>query len=456
MNKYRIEKDSLGEIAVPSEMYYGAQTQRALENFPIQNHLMPIDQILSMVMVKKACAIANHQCGVLPTNNKELIVWACDEILSGKYHEQFVLSVYQSGSGTQSNMNVNEVIAHLANEKAGAALIHPNDDVNKSQSTNDVFPSAMHLTTHQLLSNRVLPALDQMINQLSTLEDNFKDILKAGRTHLQDATNLTLGQEFSGYVSGLLVHRQLIIDSLKGLEELALGGSAVGTGINTPQGYLEALESAILEVTGTNYRVHNNKFEQLSLKIGMVHTASTIKSLTTSLYKIVNDLRFMSSGPRLGYGELSIPANEPGSSIMPGKVNPTQCESMLMVLLNVSGNMDTLMLANSQGNFELNVMMPLMIEKMVISTHLLSDSINSFTDNCLIGLRANEEKLKQNVEANLMSATSLNPILGYEVVAEIVKEAYESQRSFKEVGIEKGKFSEEEYEAMMVKQHEQL
>lgn len=446
MNNYRIEKDSLGEIKVPNDKYYGAQTQRAFLHFPLHQQLMPIDQIMAMVQVKKACAIANHEVGVLTLEKRDLIVESCNDILEGHYNDHFVLSVYQSGSGTQSNMNVNEVIANLANEKAQTKLIHPNDDVNKSQSTNDVFPTAMHIATRHLVSHHVLNALDEMISDLERLSESFNHLQKAGRTHLQDATNLTLGQEFSGYVSGLKTHRQQLVESLYYLEEVALGGSAVGTGINTPAGYLEALSRSLVQVTGFNYRVHNNKFEHLSLKIALAHTAGAIKNLCSTLYKIANDIRFLGSGPRLGYGELILPANEPGSSIMPGKVNPTQCESMLMVTLNVMGNMDTIMNANKEGNFELNVMMPLIINKMVESTHLISESMNSFVKFCLRDLKANEEQLKHNVEANLMSATSLNPILGYETVAIIVKEAYQQNKTFKEVGIAMGYFNEVEYE----------
>lgn len=442
MTKYRIETDSMGDVNVPEDKYYGAQTQRSLENFKIGHRLIPDGQIKALVQIKKVCALANLQCHKISEKQSEYITKACDDILLGKLDEHFVLNVFQTGSGTQSNMNVNEVISHYANILAGENIVHPNDHVNASQSSNDVFPSAMHVATHQAITSKLLPSLNKIIEHLDDFAKKHSKTMKVGRTHLQDATNLTVGQQFSGYVAGLKTNYQMIEQSLLFIEDLALGGTAVGTGINTPENFIEELA----KVVPKPFKVQNNKFEQLSLKSGLAHVSASLRNLSMTLFKIANDIRFLASGPRLGYGELQLKSNEPGSSIMPGKVNPTQCESMMMVCLAVVGNDQVIGLADGQGNFELNVMMPLIIDKLLESITLLSDSMDSFVDHLLDGLQVNNEQLASNVERNLMSATALNPFIGYDKVSKIVKICYENNRTIKEVGIELGYFSGDEYE----------
>lgn len=443
---FREEKDSLGTVLVPADKFYGSVTQRSLDHFRIGKKKMPLEQIYAMVEVKKACALTNFRLRLLTKEEYHWITEACNQILEGKLDDHFVLTIYQTGSGTQTNMNVNEVIANYGNHLAKKQILHPNDHVNRSQSTNDVFPTAMHIATRKLIDQQVIPKLDEMIDALDDFAQKHSQVMKVGRTHLQDATNLTVGQQFSGYVSGLKAAKLMILDAAFHIDDLAIGGTAVGTGINTPDGYLKEIEKALFEVTGYPYRTHNNKFEHLSLKSGMSFLSGALKTLATTLFKIANDIRFLSSGPRLGYGELIIKANEPGSSIMPGKINPTQSESMMMVAMTVIGNDEVIGLANSQGNFELNVMMPLISDKMIESCRLLSDSMHSFTKHVIVSMKVNTEKQKENVENNLMSATRFTPYLGYEVVAELVKVAYEEGKSFKEVGLQQKVFTKEQYD----------
>ena len=441
-------KDSLGEITIDETALYGASTARAKINFKIGNKLMPLQQIYSIALVKKACALANRDCQKLSDQKCQLIVTACDNILSGKVDDQFVLSMYQSGSGTQSNMNVNEVIAGLSNGR-----LHPNDDVNMSQSTNDVFPTAMHLTTLRLFSENLLPALNKVIESFQAFENKTTSVFKVGRTHLQDAISLSVAQEFSGYRSTLEDNKQLLTQASQSLRKLAIGGTAVGTGLNTHPEYLKYMELHLEQLTGQKLNVFVNKFQQLSMKDGMTHFHHTLALLASNWIKIANDIRFLGSGPRAGLRELILPSNEPGSSIMPGKINPTQSEAMIMLCTRVLGNDIVMSMSNSMGNFELNVMMPLMIDTMIESISLLTDGMNSFVDHLLNDLQVNQDTLKEYNEQTLMNAAALNPKLGYDMVSKCVLEAHHQKISLKEVVLQKGLLSNDEYDTIMNIEH---
>ncbi len=441
-------KDSLGEITIDETALYGASTARAKINFKIGNKLMPLQQIYSIALVKKACALANRDCQKLSDEKCQLIVTACDNILSGKVDDQFVLSMYQSGSGTQSNMNVNEVIAGLSNGR-----LHPNDDVNMSQSTNDVFPTAMHLTTLHLFSENLLPALNKVIESFQAFENKTTSVFKVGRTHLQDAISLSVAQEFSGYRSTLEDNKQLLTQASQSLRKLAIGGTAVGTGLNTHPEYLKYMELHLEQLTGQKLNVFVNKFQQLSMKDGMTHFHHTLALLASNWIKIANDIRFLGSGPRAGLRELILPSNEPGSSIMPGKINPTQSEAMIMLCTRVLGNDIVMSMSNSMGNFELNVMMPLMIDTMIESISLLTDGMNSFVDHLLNDLQVNQDTLKEYNEQTLMNAAALNPKLGYDMVSKCVLEAHHQKISLKEVVLQKGLLSNDEYDTIMNIEH---
>ena len=441
-------KDSLGEITIDETALYGASTARAKINFKIGNKLMPLQQIYSIALVKKACALTNRDCQKLSDQKCQLIVTACDNILSGKVDDQFVLSMYQSGSGTQSNMNVNEVIAGLSNGR-----LHPNDDVNMSQSTNDVFPTAMHLTTLRLFSENLLPTLNKVIESFQAFENKTTSVFKVGRTHLQDAISLSVAQEFSGYRSTLEDNKQLLTQASQSLRKLAIGGTAVGTGLNTHPQYLKYMELHLEQLTGQKLNVFVNKFQQLSMKDGMTHFHHTLALLASNWIKIANDIRFLGSGPRAGLRELILPSNEPGSSIMPGKINPTQSEAMIMLCTRVLGNDTVMSMSNSMGNFELNVMMPLMIDTMIESISLLTDGMNSFVDHLLNDLQVNQDTLKEYNEQTLMNAAALNPKLGYDMVSKCVLEAHHQKISLKEVVLQKGLLSNDEYDTIMNIEH---
>ncbi len=441
-------KDSLGEITIDETALYGASTARAKINFKIGNKLMPLQQIYSIALVKKACALTNRDCQKLSDQKCQLIVTACDNILSGKVDDQFVLSMYQSGSGTQSNMNVNEVIAGLSNGR-----LHPNDDVNMSQSTNDVFPTAMHLTTLRLFSENLLPTLNKVIESFQAFENKTTSVFKVGRTHLQDAISLSVAQEFSGYRSTLEDNKQLLTQASQSLRKLAIGGTAVGTGLNTHPEYLKYMKLHLEQLTGQKLNVFVNKFQQLSMKDGMTHFHHTLALLASNWIKIANDIRFLGSGPRAGLRELILPSNEPGSSIMPGKINPTQSEAMIMLCTRVLGNDTVMSMSNSLGNFELNVMMPLMIDTMIESISLLTDGMNSFVDHLLNDLQVNQDTLKEYNEQTLMNAAALNPKLGYDMVSKCVLEAHHQKISLKEVVLQKGLLSNDEYDTIMNIEH---
>ena len=441
MTKYRIETDSLGEVEVLDDKLWGAQTQRSYNNFKIGHNTMPLPVIKAIAMVKKNAAIANNEFGLLTDGKAEGIVMAADDIIAGKYDEQFPLSVYQTGSGTQTNMNVNEVISHIAGRE-----IHPNDDVNKGQSSNDVFPSAIHIAALVETNSRLIPAISALEATMAGLEEKFRDIIKIGRTHLQDATPLTLGQEFSGYRAMLKSSKEMIIDSYKYLYPLAIGGTAVGTGLNTHKDFGTSVSEKIARETGFAFASSTNKFHSLTSRDALLNTHGTVKTLATNLMKIANDIRLLASGPNCGIGELIIPANEPGSSIMPGKVNPTQAEALTMVCVKVMGNDTTLSIANSQGNFELNVFMPVMIATYLESVGILADAINSFNKNCATGISANTEKIQENLDKSLMLVTCLNPYIGYENSAKIAKFAYANKISLKQAAIELEILSEEDFD----------
>ena len=448
--KFRQERDSMGEIMVPAEKYWGAQTQRSRENFLIGagKEQMPEEIILALTLVKKAAARVNR--ALLPNRMTEekqaMIETVCDEILSGQLSDHFPLVVFQTGSGTQTNMNVNEVIAGRGNYLAGKKLLHPNDDVNMSQSSNDAFPTAIHIAAVLTLSSRLLPALSSMEETLLRLEDENQGILKTGRTHLQDATPIGFSQEISGWRASLQQDRKLISMALEPLKELALGGTAVGTGLNAPQGFGPMAAHILSELTGQDFRTAPNKFHALSSRDELVFAHGGLKSLAADLLKIANDVRWLASGPRDGLGEITIPAREPGSSIMPGKVNPTQCEALTMVAVQVMGNDAAIGIAASQGNLELNVFMPLMAYNFLQSVRLLSDAMHSFNRNCLSGLRPNREKMEENLRRSLMLVTALNPYIGYEKAAATAKKAYEENISLREACLLLGFLSEEEFD----------
>ena len=445
--EFRIEHDTMGEIAVPADRYWGAQTQRSFENFPIGQEKMPDDLIRAFAVLKQACAAANCRLGKLDQKRADLIQSVCQDILAGKLEGHFPLSVWQTGSGTQPNMNVNEVVANYGNAQAGEKLLHPNDHVNMSQSSNDTFPTALHMAAVTAVHQRLLPAMDAMLACLRKLEAENRDIVKTGRTHLQDATPITFGQEISGWRSMVEHARDMIVASLDALYELALGGTAVGTGLNAPAGFGEAAAQEAARLTGLPFRTAPNKFHALTAKDALVFSHGALKSLAANLMKIANDVRWLASGPRCGLGEIFIPENEPGSSIMPGKVNPTQCEALTMVAVQVMANDTVMAIAASQGNFELNVYMPVMALNYLQSVRLLADGMNSFVLRCLSGVTANREKMAEYLDRSLMTVTALTPIVGYENGAKIAKKAHKEAISLKEAAVALGLFTPASFDA---------
>jgi len=447
---YRIEHDSMGEVRVPTDKYWGAQTERSRTNFPIGVGLepMPREIIHAFGILKKAAAMANRL--LVPqkmTGEKRRAIWnVCDEILRGELDDNFPLVVWQTGSGTQTNMNVNEVVAGRGNALAEKTLLHPNDDVNMSQSSNDTFPTALHIAAVLALEDRVLPAVDVLVTTLKRLEEENKGIVKSGRTHLQDATPITFSQEISGWRCSLERDRALICAALPSLRELALGGTAVGTGLNAPAGFDEAVAAAVSQLTGKDFVTAPNKFHALTSKDELVFAHGALKALAADLMKMANDIRWLASGPRLGLGEITIPENEPGSSIMPGKVNPTQCEAVTMVAVQVMGNDTAVGIAASQGNFQLNVFMPVLGYNFLQSARLLADAMLSFHDNCVVGIRANREKMHRNLHNSLMLVTALNPHIGYENAAKTAKKAYAENISLRQACVELGFLTGEQFD----------
>ncbi|MEH6938712.1 class II fumarate hydratase [Bacillus sp. JJ664] len=451
--KYRIEKDSIGEINVPADKLWGAQTQRSFQNFKIGTERMPVQLIHALAIIKKCAALVNKELGKLDHEKADAIIEAVNEILSGKLDEHFPLVVWQTGSGTQTNMNVNEVIAHRGNQLLEAlgseTRIHPNDDVNKSQSSNDTFPTAMHIAAIIELNKQLLPALNELKHTFLQKADEYQHIIKIGRTHLQDATPLTLGQEISGWHRMLEKNEQMLLDSMKFMNELAIGGTAVGTGLNAHPMFGEMVAKEISLFTGHEFTSAENKFHALTSHDEMVYTHGALKALATDLMKIANDVRWMASGPRSGIGEIIIPSNEPGSSIMPGKVNPTQSEAMTMVVTQIVGNDMTIAFAASQGNFELNVFKPVIIYNFLQSIRLLSDVMNSFNEHCASGLEANLEVIKSHLNNSLMLVTALNPHIGYEKAASIAKLAYKEGTTLKEAALKTGYLTEEDFDRIV-------
>jgi fumarate hydratase class II len=452
--KYRIEKDTMGEVKVPSEKYWGAQTERSRNNFKIGSEAsMPLEIIYGFAYLKKAAAHTNCKLGILSSAKRDLISNVCDEILEGKHDNQFPLVVWQTGSGTQSNMNTNEVIANRAHVINGGSLedtektIHPNDDVNKSQSSNDTFPTGMHIAAYKMIIETTIPGVEQLRNTLVAKSKEFMNVVKIGRTHLMDATPLTLGQEFSGYVSQLNHGLKALNNTLSHLSELALGGTAVGTGINTPDGYSEIVAKYIADFTELPFITADNKFEALAAHDAIVESHGALKQLAVSLNKIANDIRLLASGPRSGIGEITIPANEPGSSIMPGKVNPTQAEALTMVCAQVIGNDVAISVGGMQGQYELNVFKPLMAVNFLQSARLIGDSCVSFDENCAVGIEPNYENLKKNLDHSLMLVTALNTKIGYEKAAKIAKTAHQNGTTLKEESINLGYLTAEEFDA---------
>lgn len=448
----RIEKDTMGTIEVPAEKYWGAQTQRSKENFRIGGQQMPVEIIRAFAYLKKAAALTNFELGVLPEDKCRLIGQVCDEILEGKLDDHFPLVVWQTGSGTQSNMNVNEVIANRAHVLEGGKLgegktrIHPNDDVNKSQSSNDTFPTAMHIAAYKMVVEVTLPGIKLLRDTLKLKSGAFDDIVKTGRTHLMDATPLTLGQEFSAYVSQLDHGIRALEHTLPHLAELALGGTAVGTGINTPKGYAEKVAAHIAALTGYPFVSAENKFEALAAHDAMVETSGALKTLAVSLMKIGNDIRLLASGPRCGIGELMLPANEPGSSIMPGKVNPTQNEALTMVCAQVIGNDAAITMGGTHGHFQLNVFKPVMIYNLLMAARLIGDACVSFNDNCAVGIEPNPAFIKKNLENSLMLVTALNTHIGYENAAKIAKKAHTEGTTLREAALSLGLVTEADFD----------
>ncbi|MDG2505668.1 MAG: class II fumarate hydratase [Crocinitomicaceae bacterium] len=454
--EYRIEKDTMGDVKVPSNRYWGAQTERSRNNFKIGPAAsMPIEIVHAFAYLKKAAAHTNAELGVLDITKRDLISSVCDEIISGMHDEEFPLVIWQTGSGTQSNMNCNEVIANRAHVLNGGDLtdakktLNPNDDVNKSQSSNDTFPTAMHIATYKQVVEVTIPGIENLRNTLEAKSTEFKHIVKTGRTHFMDATPLTLGQEFSGYVAQLNNSLKAIHNALESVKELALGGTAVGTGLNTPKGYDVVVAQKIAEFTGLPFITAENKFEALAAHDAMVELSSALKRAAVSLMKIGNDIRMLSSGPRCGIGELMLPENEPGSSIMPGKVNPTQPEALTMVCAQVMGNDVTVSVAGSNGHFELNVFKPVIASNVLESARLIGDACNSFTVNCAEGIKANEPMLKQHLENSLMLVTALNTKIGYYKAAEIAKYAHKNGTTLKEAAVGLGHVSAEDYDAIV-------
>ena len=450
---FRIEKDTMGEVQVPAEKYWGAQTERSRNNFKIgEEGSMPSEIIEAFAYLKKAAAYANCDLGVLPLEKRDLIAQVCDEILSGKLSDQFPLVIWQTGSGTQSNMNINEVISNRAHVLNGGTLgekssIHPNDDVNKSQSSNDTFPTAMHIAAYKKLVEKTFPGVERLRDSLTKKSEDFKDIIKVGRTHLMDATPLTLGQEFSGYAAQLDYGLKALSNTLEHLRELALGGTAVGTGLNAPKNYDTKVAKYISEFTGLPFITAPNKFEALAAHDAIVESHGALKQIAVSLFKIAQDIRMMASGPRSGIGEIFIPENEPGSSIMPGKVNPTQPEAVTMVCAQILGNDTTISFAGTQGHFELNVFKPVMAYNFLQSAQLLADACISFDEHCVSGITPNKLKIKSLLENSLMLVTALNPHIGYENTAKIAKSAYNNGTSLREEAINSGMLTGEEFDS---------
>jgi fumarate hydratase class II len=448
---YRTEHDTMGEVKVPAGRYWGAQTQRSRENFTIGGNLMPKEVIEAFAILKKAAAMANHESGVLPNEKMELISRAADEILAGKLDDEFPLVVWQTGSGTQSNMNVNEVIANRGHVINGGKLedekkaLHPNDDVNKSQSSNDTFPTAMHIAAYKIITENTLPNIKKLRDTLHKKSQAFMDVVKIGRTHFMDATPLTLGQEFSGYVSQLDHGIKAIENTLAHLSELALGGSAVGTGLNVPVNYDKIVAKHISALTGLPFKTADNKFEALAAHDAVVETSGALKTVAVSLMKIANDIRMLASGPRSGIGEILIPENEPGSSIMPGKVNPTQAEAMTMVCAQVVGNDTAITVGGMNGHFELNVFKPMMIFNLLNSARLLGDACDSFDKHCAQGIEPNYPVINRHLENSLMLVTALNPHIGYENAAKIAKKAHKENKTLREAAIELKLLTDEEF-----------
>jgi fumarate hydratase, class II len=451
---FRIEKDTMGPVEVPADKYWGAQTQRSINNFKIggERNRMPIEIIRAFAILKKSAALTNAKLGVLSQDKADIISKVCDEILDGQHDDQFPLVIWQTGSGTQSNMNANEVIAYRAHVLLGGSLddtkkkIHPNDDVNKSQSSNDTFPTAMHIAAYKMVVETTIPGVEKLRDTLKAKSEDFMNVVKIGRTHFMDATPLTLGQEFSGYVAQLDHGLKALRNTLAHLSELALGGTAVGTGLNTPIGYSELVAKKIAEFSGQPLVSAPNKFEALAAHDGIVETHGALKQLAVSLMKIANDIRMLSSGPRSGIGEILIPENEPGSSIMPGKVNPTQVEAMTMVAAQVMGNDVAISVGGSNGHFELNVYKPMMIANFLQSARLIGDACVSFNDNCAIGIEPNTPFIKRHLENSLMLVTALNPYIGYENAAAIAKKAHKEGTSLREAALALGLLTNEQFD----------
>jgi fumarate hydratase class II len=449
---YRTEKDTMGDVQVPADKFWGAQTERSRNNFKIGSEgSMPHEIVEAFAYLKKAAAYTNAELGVLTNEKRDLIAQVCDEILEGKLNDQFPLVIWQTGSGTQSNMNVNEVISNKAQVNNGGILgeksiIHPNDDVNKSQSSNDTYPTAMHIAAYKKVVEHTLPSVEKLRNTLHEKAESFKNIVKIGRTHLMDATPLTLGQEFSGYVAQLDYGMKAVSNTLDHLQEIALGGTAVGTGLNTPKGYDVLVAKYISEFTGLPFETAPNKFEALAAHDAIVESHGALKQLAVSLYKIAQDIRLLASGPRSGIGEIHIPENEPGSSIMPGKVNPTQNEALTMVCAQVLGNDTTISFAGTQGNYELNVFKPVMAYNFLQSAQLLGDACISFNDHCAVGIEPNEPRIKELVDKSLMLVTALNTHIGYENAANIAKTAHKNGTTLKEESVNLGLLTAEQFD----------
>ena len=446
--EYRIERDSMGEMQVPADKYWGAQTQRSKQNFQIGGEIMPREITHAFGILKKAAAMANYKLGKLAERRRALIMQACDEVISGQLNDHFPLVVWQTGSGTQSNMNANEVIANRGNAIAGERLLHPNDHVNMSQSSNDTFPTAMHIAAVLGIEDQLIPEMDRLIATFKRLEAENEGVVKSGRTHLQDATPIAFSQEISGWRNMIEKTRAQLKLALSGLHELALGGTAVGTGLNAPKEFGKEVAAACSELTGKPFVTAENKFHALTSKDDLVFAHGALKALAANLMKIANDVRWLASGPRDGLGEIFIPENEPGSSIMPGKVNPTQCEAMTMVAVQVIANDVAVGFAASQGNFELNVFMPVCIYNFLQSVRLLADGIRSFNNNCVSGIKANREKMAHNLHNSLMLVTALNPYIGYDNAAKTAKKAYKENISLKEACVQLGFLTAEKFDSV--------
>ncbi|MDY5578271.1 MAG: class II fumarate hydratase [Lachnospiraceae bacterium] len=444
--EYRIERDSMGEMQVPADKYWAAQTQRSFQNFKIGGEKMPTEIIHAFGILKKGAAIANYNLGKLDEEKKDVICKAADEVIDGTLIDHFPLVVWQTGSGTQSNMNTNEVIANRGNEIAGKKLLHPNDHINMSQSSNDTFPTALHIAAAMSIEDKLFPAMDKLIATFKRLEAENDDVVKSGRTHLQDAVPIKFSQEISGWTNMLEKTKKMLEAALPGLKELALGGTAVGTGLNAPENFGPEVAKVISELTGKDFVTAENKFHALTAKDDITFAHGALKALAADMMKIANDVRWLASGPRCGLGEITIPENEPGSSIMPGKVNPTQCESMTMVAVQVIANDTAVGMAASQGNFELNVFMPVIAYNFLQSVRLLADGIVSFNDNCAVGIQAKRDKMSHNLHNSLMLVTALNPYIGYDNAAKTAKKAFKENISLKEACVALGFLTEEKFD----------